>query len=236
VTEPFAARLLALLERPDAAGSDEPGWVRAFTACAAGRFSDALALGQRFILECAPLESAQLRLTVGSALRQLGRHRDAERVDLSDVVEHPLQRIHLVVSAAADAVGRHDALGAAARIEQARAALAAAPTADELSAIERERARIRAAWVATEIALLAGRPTAALEAIAVLDGPLPAFAGPAWPRHRAKTALFRGVVLAELGERSEAGRALADAASIAESIGAQPILDVATRMRAQLAP
>ena len=88
--------------------------------------------------------------------------------------------------------------------------------------LEADRIAIRRAWVACEIALAVGDAARALAELDRIDG-----LRSEWPRHVAKTALFRGVSLRTLGRASDAQHWFERAVAIAEPLGARPIVSVA---------
>jgi tetratricopeptide (TPR) repeat protein len=154
-------------------------------------------------------------VTLGSVLRQTGRHRDAlavERRALRDAPT-PAHRAHLLIGLAADAVGLGD-LAAADR------ALRLVPRAGGW------RAAVRLAWVRCERELLAGRPArAARHAARALA--LARRAGSA--RHEAKSLLFLGVARREAGLEG-AREALEEAERLARLVGARPVAEVAASL------
>ena len=140
----------------------------------------------------------------GRLLRELGEHARAESWEapaLAAAVD-PVDRAMLGISLAADAVGGGEVAVARARLDTARSVLAA------LGAEPRaERQRLRAAWVAVEIAMLTGEVppsgllpswTSAAEGGAArrLHVPAPYRSGTGF--HRAKGCLFAGVVTGDL--------------------------------------
>jgi len=205
----------------DYAIASEP-WEHAFVACAQGRFIEAIAIGTP-LLDLADAEvRAQARLTVGSAMRQLGRYDTARSIERVHDLEDPIARAHLFVSQAADAVGlgalrvAHGALGIATQLIE---------EADPGSSTR--RARIRCGWVEAEVALASDAPALALEALE------PARAlSPGWPRHEAKTALFEGVAHRGLGALEAARERWTQALEGANAIGAEPIARVASDLLA----
>lgn len=224
-----AERLRALLE--GRYGVAEAPWEHAFVANAQGRFDRAIALASAARSDLDTSIAFQARLTLGSALRQTGRYAEAADVDDPDADPPPsaIAKGHLAVSRAADAVG----LG---RLADAERYVGIASSLEPRSAmkdadIDVIRYRVRLGWVAAEIALLRGEPDAALIALERHAEP-PC----GWVRHHAKTALFRGVVLRDLGRVEQAVGLLVRARDLASPIGAMPIVEVATRILATLDP
>lgn len=126
-------------------------------------------------------------------LRELGLHDEAEALDAEglagaqDVVDVVMLRLGLV----ADAVGRGDAGTALLRHEAVTALLASLPDGPRVA-----RQRLRAAWVAVEVALIDGAtPTG--EGLPTWGDDGPNF-GPDYEHgtdfHRAKGLLFGGIV------------------------------------------
>lgn len=214
---------LALAGRLDAAlaaiprGSGDAGrWVRAYVAAARGRFTPAAAIAEGLARSAAdPSVRVAASVTLGSVLRQTGRHREAVPWDRRALrlARTPSERAHAFVGLAADAVGVGDAERCGARLAEASRA---APRDDW-------RARVRLDWVRTEHALLRGRPRLAAGAASrALDRSRAARAR----RHEAKSLLFLGVALAESGD-PRARALLARAERLAAAIGARPIAVVA---------
>lgn len=216
------ARREALLAARYATAEDT--WELAFVACAQGRFADAIERGEALLDAADAGVRAQARLTVGSALRQLGRYDAARSVERVHDLEDPIARAHLFISQAADAVG----LGAA-RVARGALGIAAQLLDEDDGAADPDarRARIRLGWVAAEIAFGNDAPALALEAL----DPSRALS-PGWPRHEAKTALFEGVAHRDLGDRSLARTRWIHALDLAGTIGAEPIARVAGELLA----
>ncbi len=153
---------------------------------------------------------------IASVHRQLGRHgvaRDADTaaLDLTDGTGEAAFDAQLGL--AADAVGLEDLDEA---IERATLAERLVPE----RADEWWRQRVRLGWVQADIALLEGRATEAAKAAAeAIDRAENARA----PRHVAKGLLYLG--LAQLsGDDAEAIQTLRRAATLAESLGAVPLI------------
>jgi hypothetical protein len=138
----------------------------------------------------------------GRLLRELGDHRAAAALEWPALAaaEDPVDQVMLRLSLAADAVGIGDLAAARRRLAGAREQLAALPDGPR-----RDRQRLRAAWVAVEVALLAGEPppTDLLprwgsggppDPAAMADLVLPAPYASGTDFHRAKGCLFAGVV------------------------------------------
>ncbi len=135
----------------------------------------------------------------GRLVRELGDHARAagyEEPALEQAVD-PVDRAMLGVSLAADAVGGGQADLAAERLATARRTLAAAAPDGPRA----ERQRLRASWVAVEIALLSGDAPAVdglprLDRAGVLQVPERYAAGSRF--HLAKGLLFAGAVRGDL--------------------------------------
>lgn len=206
-------------------------WEQAFVACAQGRFGDAVAIGISCLPQVPINEAARLRLTMGSSLRQMRRYDAAAALDRDDESFPAAARVHLAISRAADHVGAANSAAASETLRPSFEDLLDAFGAQD-HPIDVERARIRHAWVATEIALLLGQPSQALEVIDPLFQTLHERerVSASWPRHVAKTALFRGVVLADLGRYEDAKGDLRMAVEMASPLGAVPVVQVATQV------
>ena len=222
-----AARALAKRSGP----SPEARWVEAYVDAARGNFSRAeRSLCRILSSDSAPADTrARAVLTLGSVLRQTGRHseaRDRERRALKDAPTREL-RAHLLIGLAADAVG----LGDLTTVDATLRRLGARPAGGW-------RVAVRLRWVRCERELLAGRPAPAAaharRALAVAERARAR-------RHRAKSLLFLGAALAEAAERDpserraaaravEADSALRRARALALSTGARPIAAVAGRL------
>lgn len=220
-TDPFefalAGRLSAAHEAVASDRSADARWIRAYVACARGEFARAERLSRELARSREPALRARAAITLGSVLRQTGRHaagRVADERALGAAAAVPGRsgaalRAHALVGLAADAVG----LGEAARCARllARAA-SAAPRRDW-------RVAVRLAWVRAEHALLTARPrAAAAHARRALARSREAGAA----RHEAKSWLFLAAALRDA--RDPAWRAPARrAATIAARIGARPV-------------
>ena len=154
--------------------------------------------------------------TLASVSRQLGRHSEARRLDLraldlaGDAAE---ARFDAVLGLAADAVGLEE-------VTEADAALADAATLVDGRA-DWWRQRVRLDWVRAEVALLRNRPE---EAVSRSDAAVTLAEASGAPRHVAKGLLFEGVALVQVGELEEAAVTLRRAATLAESLGAVPLV------------
>jgi tetratricopeptide (TPR) repeat protein len=154
--------------------------------------------------------------TLASISRQLGRHADGRRID-----QHALElagdaaeaRFDAELGLAADAVG----LG---ELAAAEAALAGAT---ELTAGRGDwwRQRVRLDWVRAEVALLRGVPA---DAVAWSARAVSLAEASGAPRHVAKGLLFCGVAQVQDGDLDEAVQTLRRAATLAESLGALPLV------------
>ena len=196
-------------------------WLLGVCLGAAGHYGSAMVVLEP-LADSAPPEperrlfSSLAAATLASVCRQLGRHADGRRFDeraLELAHDAPEARFDAYLGLAADAVGlgdaeaAEDALGKAAALAQGRG--------------EWWRQRVRLDWVRAEIALVRGRPgDAVIRAGAAIS--LAETSGA--PRHVAKGLLFSGVALVEAGELDEAAVTLRRAATLAESLGAVPLV------------
>lgn len=206
--------------------SADPRWLRAYLFAATGEFGRAERAARRVLqpTDDRALE-ARAAATLGSILRQTGRHAEARAIESAALRRAPTRelRAHLLIGLAADAVG----LGDLAAVDRALGRAVAARS-------RAWRVTVRLCWVRCERELLAGRPAVAVRwarsALAVSEK---ADA----QRHIAKSLLFLGAAsrAAALGRSGtparrawlEARRSLRRARSIASRIGAVPIEHVA---------
>jgi tetratricopeptide (TPR) repeat protein len=199
------------------------GWLLGVALGAAGRYGQALAelepltAGEPDSPAATRLFAGLAEATVGSLLRQLGRHDDAALRDaraLALAGAEPLDPVafdaHLGL--AADAVGGGDAEAATDGLTIAEAILEQHP--------EWWRQRVRHGWVVAEVALLRERPDVAVSAT---TASLAIAEESGAPRHVAKSLLFLGVALLQTGA-ADAVDHLRRAASLAESLGAAPLI------------
>lgn len=192
-------------------------WLRASIACARGDFAGAERRARALLRAADPAVRARAAITLGSVLRQTGRHAAGRRVDERALAaaravpgrEGDALRAHALIGLGADAVGLADAPCCARMI--ARAA-AAAPRGDW-------RVSVRLAWVRTEHALMTSRPRAA---VATARRALARSERAGARRHVAKSWLFLAAALREAGDPGwrEAAR---HAAALARRIGARPV-------------
>ena len=154
--------------------------------------------------------------TIASVHRQLGRHAVARDADLAarELAAGAAEAaFDAELGLASDAVGLDDLDEAQARLDAARALVPA--RSDEWW-----RQRVRLGWVEAEIALLEGRPDdAATGALAAVERAEQARA----PRHVAKGLLIRGIAPVSAADEEAAGT-LRRAATLAESLGAVPLV------------
>jgi hypothetical protein len=204
--------------------------LRAYLAAALGDFAEAERLARRTLRSTRldPASAVRASVTLGSVLRQTGRHAAARVVESAALrrARRPEDRAHLLIGLAADAVGLGD-------LAAVNAALRTVP------ATRQWRVRVRLAWVRSERELLAGRPEAAARharAAVVLSEREHA------ARHTAKSHLFLGAALLDAAQRRstkaglrEARRSLRRARSVALRIGAGPIAAVADDLLARVA-
>jgi len=203
-----------------AGSSDEATWVQAYIAASRGDFVKARALAGALSAD-ARARSVRVAsaLTLGSVLRQMGKHRAALPFDRAALAaaHTDAERAHSLIGLGADAIGLGQAAACACRLSEAGAL---APAGDW-------RVQVRLDWVRTEHALAIGRPRAAL---------LPA--GRALVRacrenalrHTAKSHLFLAVALGEAGHERASERQMNAALRGARACGAAPVGDVARAM------
>lgn len=200
------------------------GWLLGVALAAGGRYGAALTVLSPLVEagRAAPADperrlfGALASSTIASVHRQLGRHavaRDADLAALDLADDTGEAAFDAQLGLAADAVGLDDLEEAV-----ARATLAARLLPDRTG--DWWRQRVRLGWVQTDIALLEGLAAqAAAEAAAAVDRAEGARA----PRHVAKGLLYLG--LAQLsGDEPEAVNTLRRAATLAESLGALPLI------------
>jgi tetratricopeptide (TPR) repeat protein len=204
----------------------EVEWVRAYVLAAAGDFRRAEALARSLLDVDDAAVAARAAATLGSVLRQTGRHSEARKIEQS-AARRALTaelRSHLRIGLVADAVG----LGDLPAVDRAL---------ERVGPVRGWRARVRLEWVRCERELLAGRP-----AIATVHARRAQrlAAGAHARRHEAKSLLFLGVSLrgeanglegaAARAAVREAERSLRRARASAERLGAAPIADVASKL------
>lgn len=162
------------------------------------------------------LFAALAAATIASLHRQLGRHEAAREFDehgralAGDSAE---ALFDCEVGLSADAVGLAD-------LEAARAHLAAAQALVERREDEWWQQRVRLDWARAEAALLAEQPE---EAVAAAVTAVERAERARAPRHVAKGLLFQGVGELQAGQDEAAGT-LRRAATLAESLGALPLV------------
>ena len=191
-------------------------WLRAYLAAAQGRFTLAERAARSLLGE--PLEAAmhaRAATTLGSVLRQTGRHAEARVVERAALARRPRgdERTHLLIGLVADAVGLGDLPG----VDHALRRVGSRPP-------DGWRVHVRLAWVRCERELLAGRPVSAAR-LARRARAIAERAGAR--RHVAKSSLFLGASLLEAGDGAGGASALRAARTIAHRIGAAPIEQVA---------
>jgi len=204
----------------DHAGHLQARWIGAYITASRGDFAKA-EWAVRSLLRSRRTEvdlRARAAATLGSVLRQTGRHAEAASVERAAIVRGvaPAGRTHLLIGLVADAVGLADLRA----VDRALKQVGPRPAGGW-------RARVRLAWVCCERELLAGRPEAAA---AHARRGLAAAEKAGAKRHAAKSFLFLGAALTGAGEAAEARRALRRAHRIASRIGAAPIAAVAGEM------
>ena len=210
--------------RADGRGAEATAaaWLLGVCLGAAGKFGSALTVldplaaqeatdipEQRLFAALAGASSASVR-------RQLGQHALAKSIDeraLSLADGAPEATFDAVLGLAADAVGLDDAVVAHKHLGQAAELVAA--RADWW------RQNVELAWVQAEIALLEGDPDAAA---GVLGGAIQSAEVSGAPRYVSKSLLFLGVSQVQAGQLDAAEVTLRRAATLAESLGAVPLL------------
>jgi len=221
------------------AGAPTPAerWLLGAALGALGRYGEAKTLLTDVIDAAPPPPHRSLAAsTLASHYRQLGRHAEARGWDEEAAAwagGDPEARFDAALGLAADAVGAGDLAAARTRCGEI------AEPASRISP-QHWRRRVRYGWVLTEVALLAGDPSAAVEAarsgLAVAEEA-------AAPRHVAKCLLFLGAFQhVDAGQRSSepdlavrATATLRKAASAARSVSAAPLCWVAEALLAEAA-
>jgi len=153
-----------------------------------------------------------------SHLRQLGRHGEAESLDVAALAAATDRDATLdaLVGLVADAVGRLDLATARTRLDRAAAAVARCLDSDPDASDSAWRHRVRLDWVRAEVALLGGDPSgAAGPARAALRRSLAVVAY----RHGVKSQLVLGAALEACGQSRRAARVLRGAAAGADRLG-----------------
>ena len=197
-------------------------WLLGLCLGAAGKFGSALTVLDPLAAQegtDAPerrLFAALAAATSASVQRQLGQHVQAKVMDeraLTLADGAPEATFDALLGLAADAVGlgnadaAHEHLGQAAGIASSRT--------------DWWRQKVELAWVQAETALLEGQPTLAAECL----GPaITAAEVSGAPRYVAKSLLFLGVSQVQDGQLDQAEGTLRRAATLAESLGAVPLL------------
>ena len=212
---------------PATADGARARWLSGVALGALGRYGEAVALlapsgGSAIPVHGQPRYASLAASTAASIYRQLGRHTDAEALDqralaLAGTAEDAVFDARLGL--AADAVGLHRGTDARRLLREAAAVVP-----------ERSwRHGVRRDWVTVEVALLDGDPSSAVTTArrAIADSE----AAQA-PRHVAKSLLFLGAsLIGELratgGRADEAAAVLRRAGSLAEGLGALPLVWVA---------
>jgi tetratricopeptide (TPR) repeat protein len=196
-------------------------WLLGVCLSASGRYGSAMVVLEP--LAVSSPEEPDRRLfaslaaaTLASVSRQLGRHAEGRAIDnralelAGDAAE---ARFDALLGLAADAVGLDDVVAADASLADAVA------ITDGRSDWWRQRVRLD--WVRAEIALLREHPSeAVLRATAAIAAAEVAGA----PRHVAKGLLFLGVSQVQVGDFEEAVTSLRRSATLAESLGAVPLV------------
>ena len=196
-------------------------WLLGGCLSAAGRYGSALTVLEP--LAAASPAAAERRVfsslagaTLASVARQLGRHAEGRVADeraLSLAGESAEAQFDAHLGLAADAVGLGQADVAEAALDRA-AALVDGRT-------DWWRQRVRTDWVRAEVALLRDRPE---DAVRRAGAAVTLAETSGAPRHVAKGLLFEGVAHLQTGAVDAAESALRRAATLAESLGATPLV------------
>ena len=197
-------------------------WLLGVCLGAAGKFGSALAVLEPLAAQSGTdiperrLFAALAAASAASVHRQLGQHESAKALDeqglaLAEGGAEPT--FDALLGLAADSVGLGDAPAARGRL--AEAAAIAEPRADWW------RQKVELAWVQAEAALLEGNPAAAIDTLspAITSAELSGA-----PRYVSKSLLFLGVAQVQSGQLPDAEVTLRRAATLAESLGAVPLL------------
>lgn len=197
-------------------------WLLGVALGAGGRYGGAFTVLTPLLDAASAGDAPEARLfgalaagTAAALHRQLGRHEaalglDQRGLELAGDLAEPLFDCRLGL--AADAVGLGD-------LETARARLAEAAALVE-GRDDWWRQRVRLDWTRAEVALLADEPDeAVLAAASAVERAEQSRA----PRHVAKGLLFQGVAEVQAGRR-EAAATLRRAATLAEGLGALPLV------------
>lgn len=197
-------------------------WLLGVTLGASGRYGSALTVLDALRVADASA-SAERRLfgslagsTAAALHRQLGRHETALVLDEAAAVLAGGQGeagFDASLGLASDAVGLGDADSARTHLEAAEA-LAKGRS-------DWWRQRVRMSWVQAEVSLLGGAPDQAVRQAAAAVTLAEASGA---PRHVARGLLLEGVGRVEQGDLDEAAATLRRAATLAESLGALPLL------------
>ncbi|MBI1378468.1 MAG: hypothetical protein GC157_13430 [Frankiales bacterium] len=196
-------------------------WLLGVCLSASGRYGSAMVVLEPLAVSSPELPDRRLfaslaAATLASVSRQLGRHAEGRAIDnralelAGDAAE---ARFDALLGLAADAVGLDDVTAADAALGEAVAVADGRP--------DWWRQRVRLDWVRAEVALLRDRPE---EAVARSTTAIAAAEAAGAPRHVAKGLLFCGVSQVQAGAFDEAAHSLRRAASLAESLGAVPLV------------
>jgi len=217
----FTGRLSAATVALERFGAEEPEraqWLAGYIACARGAFDESLHLVRPLLVRTPSDRSVLVAalITAGSALRQLRRYEDARACDRRALraARTSSERTHALIGLAADAVGAGAPSRCRAYLGRASDSI---PRGDW-------RACIRLDWVRAEHALITGAPA---EAVRRSRSALQKARGAGARRHEAKSLLFLGVALIDVGRTAEAMVPLRDSARIASRIGADYIAAIA---------
>ena len=214
-----------------AAESAAAGWLLGVALGAGGRYGGALTVLSPLVesgrADGAPAEhrlyAALAAATVASVHRQLGRHAVARASDLEALAladGSAEAAFDAQLGLASDAVGLDDADEASSRLQQARALVP--PRQDEWW-----RQRVRLGWAEAEVQLLDGQVD---DAVTTARGAVDRAESARAPRHVAKGLLILGLAQVSGGVGStdgadgDAASTLRRAATLAESLGAVPLV------------
>jgi hypothetical protein len=196
-------------------------WLLGVCLAAAGRYGSASTVLEPLAVALPDeperrLFSSLAASTMASISRQLGRHAEGrvrDEVALDVGHDAPEARFDALLGLAADAVGLGEEAEAAVRLGEAAELVGPRP--------EWWRQRVRVDWVAAEVALMQDR---ASDAVARASSAVQLAETSGAPRHVAKGLLFQGVAEVQSGALDDAAGTLRRAATLAESVGALPLV------------
>ncbi|MGH2785360.1 MAG: hypothetical protein ACRDJ1_08860 [Actinomycetota bacterium] len=224
----FAGDLRAsarVLDRVRPTDTLEVRWLRAYLWAATGRFGYAERAARAVLQDTGDASlRAHAAVTLGSILRQTGRHAEARTIEAAAVrrAPSPELRAHLHVGLAADAVGLGELRAVDRELERAA-----------ITGSRDRRLAVRIRWVRCERELLAGR---ADRAVVWARSALAVSRRAGARRHVAKSLLFMGAAELELARNADrsslrkARSALRASRDAAQRIGAEPVARVAREL------